>query len=824
MSYETTPNRKTHVRINPPDTVLLEPIIAQERSAFDMLRGATSGQENLWLLPETGWRLEPLQRRASSLSELAALSSAVLGSGDLTVASGFVAAPTFRQETDLTGVTYASGVSTTGDLFYQKQVGAGQSWDDPAFILTADQASYPSATAGNENVPMDRVAVGTSVADPDQEWFLRFTVPGGRMQAPDHILTFYFTGPAYQGMGQWAIAFGGDGYADIFERSLDGSWTEVDRVVYCPAHQVGRVPHMVHVSPQPLVGNPKLSGIILFEFTTAREPAKSATAPGRFVPQFGEAKQAVISIPGTTLSTQPAPLRLDIRRDRRIQFQISRAMYNFSGSLSDDFFSASFYPTSAEPLILSWSALTPTGCTVAGHLIDAASGLELTETGTLGGFPVYEPGFPNRTYFVQFDLTGTTWATPTLVSFRVQRDAVTAAARATEFDIESATTSIAIVGADEDPSHESAEIHVEDTLNAFWSLNESGEFVVQIETEYDPTDSSKRAVLHRGSVVRPQAQSRLNGRTTYRLTSVGMWQRLAEALSPIRFNFGLDYNATGPNGLPLPFKVTDALTTLFALAGYGSSSLNIPDLPIRLFASGDADGLLLEPQASLADLIVRYARDYLNYLAIADANVGANGTWRLVPLATGSNIIASFQSAGPGSGKIPHMLGAYAAGSAFMRRESHRTWIKLPEGNVVIAFGAANAAAGNGTPQLFKQILVNPVSFDFGGSETADPTSIDYLGRMRPIYQYLPAQASADAVSWVARRVYDNSCHGIRMHSFQAPLLLIQDMEDTLLTHPRPLRVNDCITIDETPCRLLNVSPGYSKDDHQFAFYEAEEL
>ncbi|MHB8637822.1 MAG: hypothetical protein ACYC96_15260 [Fimbriimonadaceae bacterium] len=824
MSYETTPGRKTHVRINPPDTVLLEPIVAHERTAFDMLRGAASSESNAWLMPETGWRLEPYQRRASSLSELAALSPAVLGAADLTVATGFLTAPAFRQETDLAGMTYGSGVSTSGDLFYQKQVGAGQSWGDPAFVLSADQASFPSATAGSENAPMDRVAVGTSVAAADGEWFLRFTAPGGRMQAPDHVLTFYFTGPAYQGLGQWAIAFGGDGYADIFERSTAAVWQEVDRVVWCPAHQVGRVPHLVHIAPQPLVNNPKLSGIILFEFTLAREPARSASAPGRFVPQAAESKQAVISIPLTALQPQPAPLRLDIRRDIRIQFQVSKASLPTSGVLTDDAFSVSFYPTAAQPYILSWSAATPNGCAVAGHLIDAVSGLELTRTGTVGGFPVYAPAYPARTYFVRFDLTGSGWASPTLVSYRLQRDAVLAASRAVEVDVESGTTSVSIVGADDDPSHESATVHVEDLIGGFAALAATGELALQVETEYDPTDASKRAVLHRGAVVRPEAGYRPAGRVSYRLTSVGMWQRLAEALSPIRFNFGLDYSATGPNGLPLPFKVTDALRTLFGLAGYGSASLDIPDLPIRLFASGDSDGLLIEPQASLADLIVRYARDYLGYLVLADANVGAGGVWRVRPLGTSANILATFQSGGPGAGKLVHALPSYPANTAFMRRRSHRSWVKPPDGNVVIAFGAANAAAGGGVPLLFKQVVVNPLSFDFGGAATADPTAIDYLGRARLLYQYLPAQAGPDAVSWVARRVYDVSCHGKRLHAFQAPLLLVQDGADTLLTHLRPLRVNDCVNVDSTACRLRSVSPAFAKDAHQFAFYEAEEL
>ena len=426
MTFETTPDRKTHVRLNPPDTVLLEPIVAQERSAFDMLRGAASSQTNAWLMPETGWRLEPYQRRASSLSELAALSAAILGPTDLTIPSGFVAAPAFRQETDLSGLTYGAGVSTSGDLFYQKQVGAGQGWGDAAFVLEADQASYPSATAGSEHAPMDRVAVGTSVAAADGEWFLRFTVPGGRMQAPDHVLTFYFTGPAYP--GAWAVGHQLSAATDM-RTSLNGtSPANGKRLIgWCTAQptRLAAMPHLVHIAPQPLVNNPKLSGIILFEFTLAKEPARSASAPGRFVPQAAESKQAILSIPLTALNPQPAPLRLDIRRDIRIQFQVSRSLMPTSGTLNDDPFSVSFYPTAAEPYILSWSAATPAGCTVAGHLIDAVGGLELTEIGTVGGFPVYAPAYAARTYFVRFDLAQRTdSATPTLVSYRLQRDAV----------------------------------------------------------------------------------------------------------------------------------------------------------------------------------------------------------------------------------------------------------------------------------------------------------------------------------------------------------------------------------------------------------------
>ena len=412
-----------------------------------------------------------------------------------------------------------------------------------------------------------------------------------------------------------------------------------------------------------------------------------------------------------------------------------------------------------------------------------------------------------------FAITGNGATTPTLYGYRVQRNAVIETNAPGEVDVESVATRVRIVGQDLDPSHASAEVELGDVHGLLPNLTSTGEYPIQIETEYS-SDPSLRSILFRGNVIRPESKSFYNNRVQYRLHSVGMWQRLAEAMSPIRFNFGLDFNARDANGVPQPYKVTDALITLFALAGIGSESLDIPDLPIRLFASGDPDGLLLEPQAALGELIQRYVRDYLGSVLIGDA-----GIWRLVSLsAAGEPLFAFVTTAGTG---LPHVTENYPAGTTYIRKGSLRTWTKPPNGNAVIAFGAANNASGTRVPQLVKQVVVNVASFDFGGSSSGAPSSLDYLGRLRPIYQYLPAQADAQSVSWVARRVYDLQCHGKRIRSFQAPLVLITDASSGEV---RPLRVNDLVTVQGVPHRLLNVNPGYQRDDHQFAFYEAQEV
>ena len=109
----TTPNRKTHIRLNVPDQVMLEPVMAQDRSAFEMVRGADASQTNCWVKPVTGWQLEPLQRRAFQMHEQTAVQSSALTAAQLSLPSGFVSVNAFRQLTELPGVTYGDGVAGT---------------------------------------------------------------------------------------------------------------------------------------------------------------------------------------------------------------------------------------------------------------------------------------------------------------------------------------------------------------------------------------------------------------------------------------------------------------------------------------------------------------------------------------------------------------------------------------------------------------------------------------------------------------------------------------------------------------------------------------
>ena len=176
----------------------------------------------------------------------------------------------------------------------------------------------------------------------NETFFLRFRVPGISSQAPDRVLSFYFCGPAQSGIGQYAITFGGDGYAELREREEDGSWSFASRMAYCSPHQVCGPTHLVQISPSLFVLNPKLSGVILFEFTQAQEPSAQVTALGTFVPNASESKQTVFHVAANSLTVQPAPLRIDIRRDLRVWFQVSTATYATAGEIRDDLFSCSF--------------------------------------------------------------------------------------------------------------------------------------------------------------------------------------------------------------------------------------------------------------------------------------------------------------------------------------------------------------------------------------------------------------------------------------------------------------------------------------------------
>jgi|GEM_PF-4850287 len=830
MGYESTPARHTYIRLDSPCSDQIEPVLAQQRSAYEMARGPQSQSANLWLRPLSGWQLEPLQRRPSSLHELSALQSAVLGPGRLQVPAGFIQLPKFSQLSE-TGVDYGTGVALTADLFWQKQVKAGDDWSSSTYVLSSDQIAFPAPTLGSENAPMDRVAVGNSTGSIDQSYFLRFSLPGEKSVTPDHFLTFYFNAPAgsvTNGIGNYGVCFGGDGEADLYELNSASQWQKVTRFPFCARHQVVSQIHLIHISPSISTLDSTLAGSLVIECSSARQGSPAASTSGNYVSARADIRQEVVAIPIGNGVFNPSPVRVDLRRDIRGAYQISTAVYPTSAILIDDSFSFPFFPTPAEPIALGWFSDESASDTISGTLLDSNTRLGLTQTGSIGRFPLYSPTFGKRDYAAQFSFVGDGTSSPTLFSFRAQRDGVLQATIAPELALEAQAISVELDSTSLDLGFEHLTVEIEDALGQLTSMMSRGEHRIRLESDVLGSGGSERIGIFAGYVRSPESVLRGVQESvaypsaqfeTLHLHAIGVWARLSEAVSPIRFDYGLDFNSLDSNGRPLPFLVTDVLVSLFALAGFGTDQVSISPSTVRLHQSSDLSGWILEPQVSIGDFIVRLAREFLNSSLLFDPNLGEFGKWRLISLIPGGSI-ASFTSVAP-LGKLDHDINSLSAGQGMIRKGSLVTRTIAPAANVICAYGIGGAWGSHYVPTLLKQVLVNVKSFDFGAIESSDLSSVDYLGYAKPMFAYIPSCSTGDALSYSARRLYDQLCHGQSTYAWQSQLITTTDPDDVLYTGLRVLRAGDLVAVNSQMCQITSLKVNYKKDAHQYAHYQA---
>ncbi|HJP82900.1 MAG TPA: hypothetical protein VJ835_05280 [Fimbriimonadaceae bacterium] len=718
---------------------------------------------------------------------------------------------------------------------------------------------------------MDRVALGTQPLSLVPLVF-SFIAPSSFIHIPHKFATFHFSGPAgsglkWKGTGRYQISFFGDGKCILYEKvrfngeSAD-EWMPVHRFQYAPAYSVAGQSHRIEIRP---IGPGKLVtapfGAIVFDVkvdeksvysggpgllsaTTTKKPGR--TAQSTFV--LTRTKARTESLPA-----QSTPVRVDTRRDQRIPFQISKLVYYTSGYLIDDPFALDFWPSGNLVLKIYALGHTPTGTTLSPRLFYFAENpndpdIEISATSASGNLTSFTIPARTRFFYVRWEFTGTEEATPILEGYQVVMDGLVNTIDPTEFEHtasgldQGALMSVSITGAEADPSHESMRVDIEDLRASLTRLSVRGRMLAQLETEYDSEDDELRCVLFRGHLVNNEGHAKGHGTATglwpdrnwksYDLTFMGVWKRLSEALSSIRFDWhGPDPNApVGVDGVQPPWKATDAIRTMFKWAGFPDSMLNIPDLDIRLYPSTTND-LFIEPLANLCDYVVRIAKDYLAMWITYDPNAGTYGKWTLVATPTPPYTnVAAFVDAGP-SNKLAHTLGSYETDppTAFIQKGTLKTSTRPLEANRLVITGTGILA---GTPPdlaLLTQVAYNFKSCNFLGLPDThpwypDPEHPDYIGYDVPLYVIDPTLQTPEAVNLVTRRVFDVACLSTRVMSFIAPLLLI-DHEDEE-GKKRPLRFYDPVTVtrfgEQSQWLVRNVNPTYSKDSMQMAIYELE--
>jgi len=849
-----TPYRKVWVRFDLAEYTLREPSFNLWRNANQIAIGhAGQALSNHWhFLAPNAIVCEPWQADPSNLHEKTDTPGAIVNLSNWQTIDGVVERNTWKAPTDLTGVTVDSSVAATGDPFMQKTVTAGTTWSKS---LTGDISAFGQYVMPNVNITIDRVALTHDPFPNNQAFNVRLVVPAMSPQSLQVIGIFYFGGPVSgdSSLGTFCLAFYGSGHMDLLEKfdSGDGNGPNAFhlRTRWQAFHNNGAKQTIrCQIWPHFMA-----NGSPVINFLTDKSAPQQGSSGSPLTSYYGggfeidthvyhidpRSRPAMPNLP----VTGPAPARIDIRRDIRPPVQVSVLRHVYAALIVDDPFSVDFFPTTNTPLRLYWQAYVPDGTAVDGALFDYVTGDELELLDSGDGFKVYKVSVGQPYYFAEFSLTPSADGklTPVFYGYKVVRDAWIDSIAPGEQDVpnDAIIRQLSISGPDKDFTHETCSLTLDDPSANLSKINIRARVRTRIETEYDPSDSTKRSVLFDGFVDR--ADARLKGWRgnqglsqggaaavypspqwkEFACSFSGIWRRLREKLTMQRIMLGAGQDGvTDAQGVQQPYKVTDIARALIEQCGFAPSQIDVPDSPIRFYPGSDGGGdeTTIEPLAEIGDTVANMLHDYLGWFLVWDANAGASGMMRAIappPLQGPYTPLANFTLDSAGAGKLqmrPESYGSigwYAtqSGSSVsiptvaIRKKTFQTHVKPPEANAVHVTGTGLLLPSKSGQYQLNQWAWNPLSYDFfvDGSgipvHTADPTSPDYLGEFIPLVVVNTSLSQQHSVDILTRRLYDVACHAQKWAMFDAPLPLVIDPNDPNQRVPRPLRYYDAVTI-----------------------------
>lgn len=862
--------RKTHVTLGEYKEGCIQPLFAFEREAAIW----TLTTDNLEYVPGIGVQLRPYQATPDStfmLSEGVAGVQDVAG-GLLTVAGRMAEYNSFRKATELTGVTYSGSVISAGSKVLQKRVGAGQSFDSE---VAGDVVLMPKVEPGEDPVNMDRVIVSAADHNPLDTLHFSFFVPGGGLALAQGLVNFYFSSvpgstKKYIGNGQYAIKLRASGDAALYERCVlsgdtpgDLTWRLRKRFQWIEPSLVYGRRHYFRIESNARsnsigtaiafytgVGVSSVeNGLIgLVAEAVALDIRKQAKSiPIYRIPHI---------FPGSETFTA-AKFRADIRRDVRCVMQIAKSTYPETATFVDQLFTSErpFYGGTVKLELLGFR---PTGTSFSMRLLKSdgsviGSPSTITDNAAAGkviSYAVPSSGAPLRGLQVEVTLTANTakTKTPFVTAYRVIVEpvyetpdvaSVTIGGRGSGVALpRSSASNLSITYSDREPQSETANLTIHDMVDEASLLRNRGHVPILIETEYNV--GGDRCVLFEGFIQRAVA-NRLTGKKAgrnypsaefrrYEIQAIGQWLTLGETHAPKRFSW-VDVQGSGQN---LAYKVTDIIRTLLRSV-LPDSKIDVPDRPTRYINLGDQTALMFEPGNEIGQYCNDLAHDFLGGWLTYDANAGSAGMWRLkFPKVAPFNPLAIFEIDHPGAGKLAFADGVFPTLPEWpnavrlpVRRRTWSEYVEPPEGNIVVVHGFDSQAEGES--KLITNVAINVNSYNFlnlPSSSSRYPTgsSPDFLGRFRPIYVFDPTYGSQEIVDYVTRRVYDAACHAVKYITFEAPLGLVTDPDDTNQRCPRPLAFYDPVKLRLADGSLedwliLSCQPSYRKDHIQMARY-----
>lgn len=833
MSIESwvTPGRHTRLVLDTPVPALDRPAWSVRRYAAQISRARTEHNDTarVSLQPGNAWTLAPVNGNSSGFLT-SEWSPDVVTGADVELGPSWTTIDSYRSPADLSGMDADPSLIPSGSAAFIKRVVAGASW---AGSLTADLTAQPQPTLAAAAVPMDRVLVGKVTYPANTGFLLKFTLKEG-VNLPDTLCTFYFggnnvTSPAGRVGGHFAVTLLGNGKAQL--REWDGSeWRERSSFPWRLQAAGGNISHhflviwpygrdtlvfrLVDVDADLETGGFTL-GSLLATLTGHLSGKRQRDAT------FYRNQPAVTGYAGVKAVTGPGTIRLDVRRDLRAVFQITRLRPPEDGTLTDLPFRIPFPVPAGTSLVTTARTFRPDGTEITAQLYNAENDVALTETAA----NTFASVAGVQAYYAKFTLTADEdrEQTPVLYAYEVDV-AGSVQDRAPSSSYGGNIRSVSVTGPDLNPDQDSASVVIEDPLNALAVLRNRGRIPASLAVYAD--DASLTTVLFQGEVSKALALKRgVTGQTypvpnwrQYDISLVGVWARMAEFVNLDLQYFFEDPDAPPqPDGTPTPWKITAIIAYLLLKAGFPANTLSIPDRNIRLWPTDPASSgdLVLQPTVSIAEMVQRLAQDYLGMVLTWDPNAGTRGMWRLLyqPVPP-YNVLGAFLGKPAVSGRLAVHPNSYASGYAPVIGESYRTFIRAPEANFVMVVGMEPVI-----PSQIQATMYNPASFDFTGP-TSDDSSPDYLGRFVPVIRVDPLITTKEGAAWVCRRIYDRVAHAEKWVEWHAPLLLVTDATDALQARARPLRIYDVVTVYGDTVLVRSVNPTYESDGLQMAEYQ----
>lgn len=897
-------DRRTIVTLNAPRRQIVQPYVALERSASSM---ATEEHEDITdcvLVPGVGWQIEPVNDHRKGLYESKKGLAGLIKSGDVQKVTSLVEHGVMREFLP-TGVSGTADAAVAADnAGYTKRVVAEATWDDK---FDADLTAVPVPDEGDSDeedlYPLDRVLITNKNHDPREPLYFAFWMDGISNENLSTICGITFNGPAGKGVskpggiGFYYLKFLGDGTCILYEATAASLASSVTTWLRRATFKYGshRIAHVYRIKIETdarfdtqtsrwvgskivLSGDggadveggkmPEEGGGGFFnELRGLREGISQGLSAGR-----RRASSVIYNVPrGGEADTTLHTIRVDVRRNVRLTFQLQDAVFPLTATLRDDVFTIPLWTTADGKITLEWYGDIPPGTAIDVKLHKASDDLELatpivTITDEHSGQKTYDsPDQERKFYAVATLTTASDKRTPTLTSIKIFRDALTEEPTRTAIVIplgpnelaQVDVTAVTATGATQDAASENAVVELYDYSNKLGTLRKQSLQPIKIETEYNAVPD--KTTLFQGYVREARYTKKGHSRTqvypdkthgTHSVTMMGEWRRLVETLAPQRYIWR-DGSAFG-----LPQKVDVVIETLIGAAGYDPSEIDTPGSELRLWGKSGSY-FLMDAVTPVADFIQEIVRDFYAGHLLFDASAGATGMWRVLPQKLAPyNILARFETdtaadvktrvSGAHSDKIVDSV-SEAYGTAvttsplgnsqntirtYIQRKSFVQWVEPPEGNLVYVAGMASGLedSDSGRPSLIDQLFINtdsynPFNLAPAHAKYPDVEGEDYIGRAVPIHYYDPKLPNQEAVTFTARRIFDYSCHARKHLNFRAPLILITDADDAQQQRPRPLRYYDIVEVynDETSTYdeyiVESVNIQYTHDREQMAHY-----